>query len=378
MPPVGYVYDPLYLEHATTGHSESPARLQAVIHHLEESGLLGRLTLIDRDIYEAANLLSQNIRRNDVGRPKALAQRDFLRTIRQDLTIHAIHKPIENVPWGRLQSDLILAALDSRISRLSVSRIAWRLGIRHIDSGILKDGLLARVSSYKPSDQAPCLECMWSASDYEAVEVRYPCDPEPAIPSTDAPQCLGALAASLQAIEAVKILDSGANYDEFSTEVFVEGRSRGQHLSKLVKNPACRFDHQRIPEIIAVPVSTETSILNDLVKIVEPITNGTAIRSLSVEGQSFAGMLVCTDCGTSSETLQLEPRLTRTPRVCPKCNNQMVAPGFFESEDLLLSDLTCEQRALPMAAVGILPGDILRVGLADSANKWILIDGDCK
>ena len=47
MPPVGYVYDPLYLGHATSGHPESPARLQAVISHLEESGLLGRLTRIE-------------------------------------------------------------------------------------------------------------------------------------------------------------------------------------------------------------------------------------------------------------------------------------------------------------------------------------------
>ncbi len=47
MPSVGYVYDPLYLEHATSGHPESPARLQAVVSHLEESGLLGRLTRIE-------------------------------------------------------------------------------------------------------------------------------------------------------------------------------------------------------------------------------------------------------------------------------------------------------------------------------------------
>ncbi len=47
MPPVGYVYDPLYLEHSTPGHSESPERLQAVVYHLEESGLLARLTRIE-------------------------------------------------------------------------------------------------------------------------------------------------------------------------------------------------------------------------------------------------------------------------------------------------------------------------------------------
>ncbi len=46
MPPVGYVYDPLYLEHGTPGHPEEPARLQAVISHLEQTGLLGRMVEI--------------------------------------------------------------------------------------------------------------------------------------------------------------------------------------------------------------------------------------------------------------------------------------------------------------------------------------------
>jgi len=47
MPKAGYVYDPLYLEHAMPGHPESPARLQAIVSHLEESGVLARLTRIE-------------------------------------------------------------------------------------------------------------------------------------------------------------------------------------------------------------------------------------------------------------------------------------------------------------------------------------------
>jgi acetoin utilization deacetylase AcuC-like enzyme len=43
---VGYVYDPIYLEHDVPGHPESPARLRAIMSHLESSGLLGRLVEI--------------------------------------------------------------------------------------------------------------------------------------------------------------------------------------------------------------------------------------------------------------------------------------------------------------------------------------------
>ncbi|MEX0800360.1 MAG: histone deacetylase [Dehalococcoidia bacterium] len=47
MPGVGYVYDPLYLEHGSPGHPERPERLQAIVSHLEESGVLARLRLIE-------------------------------------------------------------------------------------------------------------------------------------------------------------------------------------------------------------------------------------------------------------------------------------------------------------------------------------------
>ncbi len=47
MPPAGYVYDPLYLEHGTPGHPEAPDRLHAIVSHLEESGLLRQLVQVE-------------------------------------------------------------------------------------------------------------------------------------------------------------------------------------------------------------------------------------------------------------------------------------------------------------------------------------------
>jgi acetoin utilization deacetylase AcuC-like enzyme len=43
---VGLVYDPIYLKHDTGGHVESAQRLEAIISHLEETGLKKKLTLI--------------------------------------------------------------------------------------------------------------------------------------------------------------------------------------------------------------------------------------------------------------------------------------------------------------------------------------------
>jgi acetoin utilization deacetylase AcuC-like enzyme len=47
MPGVGYVYDPLYLEHEYPGHPERPDRLRAIMQHLEESGTLAAMTPIE-------------------------------------------------------------------------------------------------------------------------------------------------------------------------------------------------------------------------------------------------------------------------------------------------------------------------------------------
>ncbi len=47
MPGVGYVYDPLYLEHEVPGHPERPDRLRAIVAHLEQSGLLATLLRIE-------------------------------------------------------------------------------------------------------------------------------------------------------------------------------------------------------------------------------------------------------------------------------------------------------------------------------------------
>jgi len=44
---VGYVYHPIYFEHDTGQHVEAAARLNAIVSHLEQTGLKSQLTLIE-------------------------------------------------------------------------------------------------------------------------------------------------------------------------------------------------------------------------------------------------------------------------------------------------------------------------------------------
>lgn len=50
---VGYVFDPLYLEHSLPGHPESASRLRSIMAHLEQSGLLAKMAALEaRDATE--------------------------------------------------------------------------------------------------------------------------------------------------------------------------------------------------------------------------------------------------------------------------------------------------------------------------------------
>ena len=44
---IGYVYDPVYLKHDTGQHVENAKRLEAIISHLEQTGLRQQLTLVE-------------------------------------------------------------------------------------------------------------------------------------------------------------------------------------------------------------------------------------------------------------------------------------------------------------------------------------------
>ena len=43
---VGFVYDPIYLKHDTGQHPENAQRLEAIVSHLEQTGLIKQLTPI--------------------------------------------------------------------------------------------------------------------------------------------------------------------------------------------------------------------------------------------------------------------------------------------------------------------------------------------
>src|SRR6185436_3680323 len=99
-----------------------------LLPHLARSPQVSRITVIDRDRYDAGNTRGQLIDARDIGRPKALAQATRLRRINPELQVIPIRSSVERLPLGALRASVILAALDSRKARMIVNQMAWRLG----------------------------------------------------------------------------------------------------------------------------------------------------------------------------------------------------------------------------------------------------------
>ncbi len=321
-----------------------------LLPHLARMSGISRLTLIDPEFYEPANLAVQSIDRIDVDRPKVAAQAERLRRIRPNiggsgLDVVALQQRIEDVPRGLLNCDLIVSCLDSKAARQNVNEIAWRLNTPWIDCGVLGSQSLVRVNAYAPSQDAVCLECSWGHDDYSVLEQEYLCGDGggPVFP-TMASSALGALAASLMAIEVAKILRGKQAESIVGRQIILDAQQHTIQVTSGRRNPWCRFDH-RTWEIEPWDCDPEATTLGMALN---------TLGSLRVEGQRFACELTCPGCGHCERSL----RLNRPRARCSACDRRMVSTGFGSLERID-SDLVGEFANLTLGQIGLRAGDIV-------------------
>ena len=331
-----------------------------LVPHLARMADVERVVLIDRGVYEAANLSSQEITPCDVGKAKVGVQARRLRRINPALRIEAIADAVERVPLGLLRADVILACLDTRLARQWVNQCAWRLGVPWIDAGVDAGGLLARVNVYLPGPDNPCLECAWDERDYTALEQAYPCSgvSEESFP-TNAPSSLGALAASLQAIESEKILRG--ERAGVGKQILIDAAHHRHFITTFRRAPMCRFAGHAVWQIKRLTCAPEEMTLEDALRLgVNARINGEQ-KSLSVEGVAFVFTLRCLGCGHAKKLLRLESSLNRCARTCRRCGRQMIAAGLDRLEKLISTNLSSGMLARSLSSVGFRLGDVFTV-----------------
>ncbi|HLF84580.1 MAG TPA: ThiF family adenylyltransferase [Blastocatellia bacterium] len=334
-----------------------------LVPHLGRMPRVGLVTLIDKDVYEAGNLQTQDIAPRDVGKLKALAQARKLRRINPSLRVEAISDAVERLPLGRLRADVILSCLDSRIARQHVNQFAWRLGVPLIDTGVDGGGLLARVNVYVPGADSPCLECAWDDRDYEALEQTYPClGVAASVAATNAPSSLGALAASLQAIECQKLLSGQADRAAVSEQVLVDASYHKHYVTAFRRNPNCRFSGHDVWHIRRLDCSVKDLTLAQALELVPARISKNGPPALRIEGKPFVKRLACTNCGAVRSLLRLECSLRNNQTRCGKCGRRMIATGFDVLERLSASVVSRNVLGRSLGSLGLRSGEVFSVG----------------
>jgi molybdopterin/thiamine biosynthesis adenylyltransferase len=335
-----------------------------LVPHLARMGIVGSVTLIDRDRYEARNLTAQDAGLRDVGRSKARVQARRLHHVNPTLHVDAIADSVENLPLGSLRGDVILTCLDSRVSRQYVNQAACRLGVPWIDAGVLGDQWLARIDVYLPGGEAACLECPWSEGDYEAaaLERGYPCaGGAGSLAPTRAASSLGALAASLQAIECGKLLNGAREQSLIGRQLVMDAGNHRQHLTALRRNPGCRMpDHEpwRIRRLGAEALQLTIADAFDLAGEVAAPRDA---LSLSVAGRAFSRALRCRRCGQRRAVLRLQRGHHSSTPPCPHCGEALHATGFDSLDALLLAELPRRALRRSLRSLGLRPHEVFTV-----------------
>lgn len=342
--------------------------------HLARTPGLTRLTVVDRDVYEAGNVASQDIGRDDAGRPKALVQVHRLRRVDPDLDVRAIDAAVEDVPLARLRADGIVAAVDNNRARQAINEISLRLGTPWIDAAVEPEGLLARVNVWAPGDDAPCLECGWDERDYARLgATNRPCarGGSEAARSSGSPSALGALAAALAVLEMQKLLTRGVG-DAGDLQVLVDAAHHRWYRTTSRRNPRCRVGDHGPWTLRDLPLALDAATLPDLFAGAS-VRLDVRVATVGVVRRPFVRTLACPSCGDRREILRVDGTVERSALRCARCEADRQALGFDLADDLGLEQVREEDRALSLRAVGVRRGDVLRVTDADGRIHHVAI-----
>jgi adenylyltransferase/sulfurtransferase len=364
----------MVLRNGSSGHVVTVGAGNIGSHFIEHLGRMpgvSRVTLVDPGRYEEKNVIGQRIDRDDVGRAKVDVQAERLRRIDPDLPVAAIPERVEDVPLGRLRGEVIVAGLDNRRSRQVVNEAARRLGVPWIDAGVDAGGLLARINVYGAREDCTCFECGWDDRDYRGGDQVRPCDPEPEAPPTNAPASLGALAASLEAIECEKIL-SGDATTLTGRQVLIDARYHRHYVTSFRRNAECRLADHGPWEIGTVALDPAEPTLAEAVESLAA-PNAREVTSLAVWGQRLVRGLTCPECAARLPLLRVAGGVRPAERVCPNCKEEMLASGFDTIDQLDLTVLSPSDGSMSLGDFGVREGDVLVLGGASGLIRTVEI-----
>ncbi|MBL4868373.1 MAG: hypothetical protein JKY67_18560 [Pseudomonadales bacterium] len=189
----------------------------------------------------------------------------------------------------------------------------------------------------------------------------------PTVASTGAVSEVGAIAASLQTLQARNLLSHTPNLTD--QEVFLDLNSHTATCNEYRLNAECRFDHQRY-DIQSIETGVNSLSIKQLLNRLSEGESELNTK-VGIVGHHFITQLMCAHCcKTLSVTPTLSRGFNRTSKSCPECGGALDFSGFHCLDFLTPNALSETQRDLPLAAFGISDNDILTVKTKTSTSHY--------
>ena len=227
-----------------------------VAPHLAMMGV--GLVLVDRDVVSEENLGTQGFADADLGLPKVAARARAIARLNPGCPVEAVHADIARLGLGALcHVDIIFSCLDSRVARVLVNELAWRLGIPWVDGAVDGSGRTSfgHVAAYGSTPEAPCYLC-----PHDRTSLRIMLEEEkpegcpawrgngggsPSLP-TLAMSATGAAVAAGQVVWGLKLL-LGRREEVVGRKLCVDLDCGHLSTHALQRNPTCLFHHRALP-----------------------------------------------------------------------------------------------------------------------------------
>lgn len=221
---------------------------------------IGRVTIVDRDVVETTNLHRQTLfAQADVGDPKAESGARRLREVNSAVRVRGIladlsHRNAESIiaaepgEWGA--ADIVIDGTDNFETRYLLNDVCVKRSIPLVYAGAVGTGLTQMTIV---PGVTPCLRCL------------FPDPPAPGtMPTCDTAGILGpvsTLAASLQAIDAIRLIVDPASFSRGTLAEIDAWAGRLRRLDVGLPSPDCPCCARRSFEFLAGSGETMTTAL---------------------------------------------------------------------------------------------------------------------
>lgn len=220
---------------------------------------VGRVTIVDRDVVETTNLHRQTLfAQADVGDPKAESGARRLREVNSAVRVRGIladvsHRNAEGLiagegEWGR--ADAVIDGTDNFETRYLLNDACVKHGVALVYAGAVATSMTQMTII---PGVTPCLRCL------------FPDPPAPGtMPTCDTAGILGpvsGMAASLQAMEAMRVIVDRASFTRGSLVEVDAWNGRMRRLDVGLPDPACPCCASQRFEFLAGAGETMTTAL---------------------------------------------------------------------------------------------------------------------